>query len=192
MELRERWPLRTMTAERDTLLVAWGRPGYHDTRHLTEVLDRIDELDAAGVAFDRVPVLLAAWWHDAVHEGRDDDEELSARWAERDLPDPPAAEVARLVRMTRLHLPFPDDNNGCVLSDADLAILAAPAERYAAYVADVRREYAHVADADFRAGRAAVLRDLLDKPTLFHTAPAIASWEARARDNVGAELAELG
>lgn len=191
MDLRDRWPLRDLHTERDLLLVAWDRDGYHDRRHLGEVLDRIDEIDAAGVAFDRVPVVLAAWWHDAVHEGADDDEERSALWAERALPDPPAAEVARLVRMTRLHLPFPDDVNGGVLSDADLAILAAPVERYAAYVADVRREYAAVPDPDFATGRAAVLRDLLDKPTLFHTDHARQAWERRARANVEAELLRL-
>jgi predicted metal-dependent HD superfamily phosphohydrolase len=58
-------------------------------------------------------------------------------------------------------------------------------------VAGVRAEYAHVADADFRRGRAAVLRDLLAKPTLFHTAAARALWEERARANVAGELASL-
>ena len=70
---------------------------------------------------------------------------------------PAADEVARLVRLTERHLPADDDANGCVLSDADLAILAATPERYAEYAADVRREYAHVPDDLFRAGRAAVL-----------------------------------
>ncbi len=87
--------------------------------------------------------------------------------------------------------PPQDDANGCVLSDADLAILAAPAERYAEYVADVRREYAHVPDDLFAAGRAAVLRELLAKPSLFHTRHAREHWEAPARANVEAELARL-
>jgi predicted metal-dependent HD superfamily phosphohydrolase len=52
----------------------------------------------------------------------------------------------------------------------------------------VRREYAHVADDDFRAGRAAVLGDLLAKPHLFHTAHGRAAWEAPARANVTREL----
>ena len=53
----------------------------------------------------------------------------------------------------------------------------------------MRREYAHVPDDLFRPGRAAVLRDLLAKPSLFHTAHAREHWEARARANVEAELA---
>ncbi len=135
---------------------------------------------------------LAAWFHDAVYDGQAEAEERSALWALRALADRPSAEeVARLVRLTERHLPADDDANGCVLSDADLAILAAAPERYAAYVADVRREYAHVPDDLFRAGRAAVLRDLLAKPSLFHTAHAREHWEAPARANVEAELAQL-
>lgn len=191
MSLPDRWPVAHLYDVRDDLLAAWDREGYHDLRHLTEVLDRVDELDAAGARFDRVPVVLAAWFHDAVYDGLPEAEERSAQWAERVLPDPPAAEVARLVRMTAHHLPFPDDRNGGVLSDADLAILAAPAERYAAYVADVRREYARVPEADFRAGRAAVLDDLMAKPSLFHTEPAVRLWEESARANVATELRAL-
>ena len=55
----------------------------------------------------------------------------------------------------------------------------------------MRREYAHVSDADFRAGRAAVLSDLLAKPRLFHTTYAHERWEPGARSNVEAELARL-
>ena len=99
--------------------------------------------------------------------------------------------MARLVRLTATHRPEPDDRDGQVLSDADLAVLAADEERYAGYVAGVRAEYAHVADDDFRRGRAAVLRDLLAKPALFHTAAARDLWEERARANVTRELAGL-
>jgi predicted metal-dependent HD superfamily phosphohydrolase len=95
------------------------------------------------------------------------------------------------VRLTETHRPAEDDRNGCALSDADLAILAASPERYAEYVADVRREYAHVADDDFRAGRTAVLTDLLAKPRLFHTAHARETWETVARVNIEAELSRL-
>jgi predicted metal-dependent HD superfamily phosphohydrolase len=101
------------------------------------------------------------------------------------------AEVARLVRLTHDHRPEADDEAGQVLCDADLAILAADRERYDEYVHDVRREYAHLDDQTFRTGRAAVLRALLDKPTLFHTAFARDAWEDTARANIERELAGL-
>ena len=55
----------------------------------------------------------------------------------------------------------------------------------------MRQEYAHVPEDLFREGRAAVLRDLLAKPTLFHTRHARAHWEQAARANVEAELESL-
>jgi predicted metal-dependent HD superfamily phosphohydrolase len=188
------WPLEGAASLRAELVAAWDRPGYHDLVHLGEVLDRLAELGGA-VDYPRVPVLLAAWFHDAVYDGERDAEERSAVWAEQVLPayvdQATATEVARLVRVTETHDPADDDVSGCVLSDADLAILAAPAGRYAAYTAAVRQEYAHLDDATFRRGRAQVLESLAAKPTLFHTAHARAHWEAPARANLSAELAVL-
>ena len=64
--LADRWPLDSLAEVRDELLAAYGSPGrsYHDLRHLTEVLDRLDDLGC-----DDPPVLLAAWFHDAVYDG---------------------------------------------------------------------------------------------------------------------------
>jgi len=190
--LADRWPLPDHQPERDALLAAYGDParGYHDRLHLTEVLDRIDEL---GEVADGTALRLAAWFHDGVYDGLRGDEDRSALWAEEALADMPhAAEVARLVRLTEHHDPAPDDPAGQVLCDADLAILAAPPERYAAYVAGVRRDYSHIDDADFAVGRSAVLRDLGARDRLFHTAYAREHWEPAARANLAAELAALG
>lgn len=163
--------------------------GYHDLRHLSEVLEHVDELMESGDPA-REAVLLAAWFHDAVYEGGGDDEERSAQLAEESLgPGPLAEEVARLVRVTEHHRPDAGDLAGQVLCDADLAILAAAPDRYASYVDGVRAEYAHVSDADFAIGRAAVLHDLLDKPSLFHTGAARERWETAARANIERELA---
>lgn len=193
--LRAQWPLAGAEDLREELLVAWDRPGYHDLRHLAEVLTRVAELCSTGLDVARERVLLAAWFHDAVYDGERDAEERSAAWAERSLSsyvgEQGAAEVARLVRMTETHDPEPDDLDGCVLSDADLAVLAAPGERYAAYVAGVREEYAHLDEETFRRGRAQVLASLAERPALFRTVHARDHWEAAARANLAAELAVL-
>nr|WP_253945710.1 hypothetical protein [Nocardioides sp. zg-DK7169] len=156
---------------------------------------RLSELARAGVVYDPVPVLLAAWFHDAVYDGERDAEERSAAWAEDALvglvEDQVRAEVARLVRLTETHDPADVDANGCALSDADLAILAAGAERYAAYAAAVRVEYAHLDDATFHAGRAQVLQGLAAKERLFRTPYARERWESAARANLEQELADL-
>ncbi|HWJ68050.1 MAG TPA: hypothetical protein VNT31_15355 [Nocardioides sp.] len=191
------WPLTGADELRAELLAAHADPGrgHHGTRHLADVLARLDELAAAGTRFDRVPVQLAAWFHDAVYDGERDAEERSAAWAEHALAElvdaATVAEVARLVRLTEHHRPEPGDANGSALSDADLSILAAPAERYAEYVAAVRKEYAHLPDDVFDEGRASVLRDLAAKPVLFNTDHGAAAWEARARVNLARELEQL-
>ena len=189
----ERWPLADLDL-RDALLAAYADPGrgYHDTLHLTEVLDRLDELAAAGVGFDAKVAALAAWFHDSVYDGERDAEERSAVWAEEALAGTPyAAEVARLVRLTETHDPAADDHAGRALCDADLAILASGQERYDAYLAGVRREYAHLPDVDFASGREAVLHDLAARAQLFHTAYGREHWEPAARANLARELAGL-
>ena len=192
-ELHRWWPGGHDTAVRDRLLAAYAEPhrGYHDLRHLEEVLRHVEELLEPGEPV-REAVVLAAWFHDAVYAGRGDDEERSARRAEEAVEDPALrAEVARLVRLTTTHRPGPGDRAGQVLCDADLAILAAGPDRYAEYVAGVRSEHAHVDDAAFAAGRATVLEDLLAKPTLFHTEAARRRWEAAARANAQREISSL-
>ena len=197
MDLSERWPLPDAPGLGEELVAAYADPqrGYHDHRHLIEVLDRLDELAAAGTSYDATPVVLAAWFHDAVYDGERDAEERSAAWAEDALaglvPAEVVAEVARLVRMTETHLPDDGDANGCALSDADLAILATPVERYEQYRAAVRQEYAHLPDEVFVPGRESVLRSLAEKPHLFHTSYAREHWEDPARANLERELAEM-
>jgi predicted metal-dependent HD superfamily phosphohydrolase len=178
----------------DDLLARWQEPQrrYHTLTHLTAVLDRVDELQAH--ADDPDVVRLAAWFHDAVYlPDRSENEERSARLAERALPEAGVsrertAEVARLVRLTVTHDPADDDRDGQVLCDADLAILAAPPSAYAAYTAAVREEYHFVPSDAFRAGRAAILRQLLDLPRLFRTPYGSERWEETARYNLRGEL----
>ncbi|MER7683562.1 hypothetical protein [Streptomyces sp. NPDC097610] len=181
----------------DNLLARWQEPQrrYHTVAHLTAVLDHIDVLEE--YADDPALVRLAAWFHDAVYlPDRSENEERSARLAERALAEAGAGEeksveVGRLVRLTVTHAPADDDRNGQVLCDADLAVLASAPDTYAAYTAAVREEYAFVPDEAFRAGRAAVLRQLLDLPRLFRTPYGTREWEERARENIRRELAHL-
>lgn len=191
--LRRLWPAWLEDDLRAEVQEAYADPsrGYHDLMHLTEVLMHVDELmpfhDPA-----REAVLLAAWFHDVVYDGQGDLEERSARRAETALGGSPlGAEVARLVRLTGSHRPEAHDLAGQVLCDADLAILAADPDRYSSYTRGVRKEYASVPDADFAAGRAAVLRDLLAKESLFHTEQGRRRWEQLARANVEAEIRSL-
>lgn len=168
---------------------------YHTVDHLAAMLGVIDEL--AGDAEDVDAVRYAAFFHDAIYAvDRADNEERSAVLAEEVLESLGVTpelvrEVARLVRLTATHDPADDDRNGGVLCDADLAVLAADEQGYAAYTAAVRAEYRHVPEDLFRAGRAAVLQGLAEQPRLFRTATARTRFEAAARANLQRELTEL-
>ena len=178
------------------LIDAWSEPHrqYHDLSHLAAVLGLVGQLDAA--AADPAAVRLAAWYHDAVYDPtRGDNEEVSAERARAGLrglvPDERAAEVERLVLLTATHDAAPEDANGSVLCDADLAVLASPPDAYAAYASAVRAEYGHLSDEVFTAGRIAVLEHLLAMPTLYRTPEAARQWAERATANLTAELGLL-
>jgi predicted metal-dependent HD superfamily phosphohydrolase len=144
-------------------------------------------------------VRLAAWMHDAVYDPRalgDANERDSAEFAEGLLatlgvPAVVTAEVARLVGLTAGHATTAEDPDGELLCDADLAILAGDEPRYGEYTAAIRREYAHVPDDAFRAGRAQVLRALLELPSIYRLPPLRRAWEAKARANLANELKTL-
>lgn len=178
------------------LLACWVEPHrrYHDLEHLRGVLAAVDELGDLAVDVDAVR--LAAWYHDSVYAGLPDDEERSAQKAEQDLAAlglaaDLVAEVARLVRMTVSHDPAPGDSNAEVLSDADLAVLAVEPDEYRRNSNNVRAEYGHIGERDFRAGRARVIESLLAAPRLYRTAVARQRWEQAARSNLRTELAGL-
>lgn len=178
------------------LIERWSEPQrhYHTADHLLDVLNRIDELAPHARGADVDTVLLAAWFHDAVYRpDRSENEERSAALAARALPEAGVSqartdEVARLVRLTVTHDPEPDDINGELLCDADLAVLAGPPDEYAKYASAVRREYAFVPDDAFLKGRAEVLGQLLGLPHLFRTRYGQERWEHVARRNLRTEM----
>jgi predicted metal-dependent HD superfamily phosphohydrolase len=186
----------TSRTEWSALIAAWSEPHrrYHGLAHLAAVLGLVARLDEA--ATDPAAVRLAAWYHDAVYDPTGQDNEvISAQRARAGLrglvPDERIDEVERLVLLTAGHDPGPEDANGAVLCDADLAVLAGPPDAYAAYASAVRSEYGHLSDEVFTAGRMAVLEQLLALPALYRLPAVAAEWTPRARANLGAELALL-
>lgn len=183
----------------DVLVAAYSAPErhYHNLEHLAEMFRVAARLTA--ITDDPAPVQLAIWFHDAVYDPRAaDNEERSAELAETMLGPLGIARneldrVKQLVRATA-HLSDdrpPADRETTILLDADLAILGAAPERYVRYAGAIRAEYAWVPDAEYRAGRVAVLDRFLARPRLFWTDLAFQEGEAQARANLTAERAGL-
>jgi predicted metal-dependent HD superfamily phosphohydrolase len=173
---------------------------YHTSRHLVEVFWALEDLEQEAVIDSREGTLgrLVGWFHDAVYDpgaGGGANEAASADLAVRDLTAlglhrDDVERVRDLVLATTTH-ELAADGLSAAFHDADLWILSAPADRYAAYTRQVREEYAAVPDDAFRSGRAAVLRPFLERESVYATAPARERWEEAARANVSAELAAL-
>lgn len=172
---------------------------YHTATHVAWVIRHVEDLATTEPVDHLDEVVAAAFYHDAVYEAAyPANERASARLARRDLTsigwDAAAVErVGSMIEATEHGAPAAEQASGdtAVLLDADLAILGADPAGYAAYVAGVRSEYRHVDDDDWRVGRAAVIKGFLDRPAIYRTLPGRDRWEARARANLTAELAEL-
>jgi predicted metal-dependent HD superfamily phosphohydrolase len=169
----------------------WREPHrhYHDTEHLEECLAW---LDALGGAERPEELALALYFHDAVYDPtRTDNEAESASLLARlgrdaGVRDEVIARVSALVLSTAKHASSSGDT--ALLSDIDLAILGAPPARYTRYAHDVRREYAHLDDATYRAGRRQVLTRFLERLSIYQT-PSFQRLEPQARHNLARELA---
>jgi predicted metal-dependent HD superfamily phosphohydrolase len=172
---------------------------YHTRDHIEAVL-RDAEWLLDGVLpgrGDRAELRLAICAHDVVYAARPgEDERRSADWARTQLTRAgvgagSVGRVEALVLATLDHRAADGDVAAAVLLDTDLAILAAPEPAYDAYAHAVRQEYAAVPEDRWRAGRAEVLTDLLDRERLYRTDRAGQRWDGPARANLRRELAQL-
>lgn len=169
---------------------------YHTLAHIDALRRGLDRW--RGLAHDPLGILAAIWFHDAVYDPqRRDNEARSAELARTELAalgwlGDAIERVAALVLATAHHDADAADTDAWLFLDLDLAVLALDAPRYAAYRDAVRAEYAHVDDARYRSGRAAVLRSFIDRAAIYRTPELHAAWEEAARANLAAELAALG
>ena len=178
---------------RDDLIAAYAAPNrhYHNLAHIKDCLDKLARVDGLSAA-EREILTEAIWWHDVVYDAaRSDNEELSAQLAEHHVAAGIRQEVGRLIRLTKTHQVEPADKLGAILISIDLSILAAEPSRYDAYAAAIRKEFAHVGDDAYRAGRADVLRRFAARPVIFPDAAFAPTWEQKARENLARELASL-
>jgi predicted metal-dependent HD superfamily phosphohydrolase/8-oxo-dGTP pyrophosphatase MutT (NUDIX family) len=176
----------------DALLARYAEPHrrYHTIEHL-EAVWRCLDAQAPSDELDVAAIYLAAAYHDAVYAPpAADNEARSADLAADELRDSGlSAERVALVRQlildTQMHVASCPES--AELSDADMAMLAAPRERYLRDAAAIREEFAMLDDALWVHGRTAFLRQTLERP-IFHVHT---HREAAARANVEFELLVL-
>jgi len=153
-------------------LAAYARPErhYHNVHHVAECLR---ELDAVRAGFENPAAAGAALlFHDCVYDPtRGDNEERSADAASAELADlgwdgPFIGRVRELILATK-HSAGPGTGDAGIVADIDLSILGKEPDVFDAYDRAIRREYGHVDDQAFAAGRANVLRQFLARPAIY-------------------------
>lgn len=93
--------------------------------------------------------------------------------------------------MATHHSTTPSKGDPALVADIDLAILGAPEAEYDTYARAIRAEFAFASDEQFRDGRMAFLRRMIDKDRIFATPHFLRELEDRARDNLHRELDAL-
>ena len=185
-------------AVRNELMARYSEPHrrYHTMVHIEDCLAQV----AASTDMDenqRALMDAAIWFHDAIYDAtRSDNEAESAKLAADRLavegaPQAFIDEVVRLILLTAGHSVQADDALGARLVSIDLSILGADRDRYDAYAAAIREEYAHVPEPLYRAGRAAILGRFLESEALFADPVWAGRYETQARSNLAREIAAL-
>jgi predicted metal-dependent HD superfamily phosphohydrolase len=172
---------------------------YHNLTHIHALLRLMDSLPSAVRPQDRTALVFACWFHDAVYDGtqKDNEERSAAQWREFGvqavLDTVLVGKVDDWIMQTKHHMQCPADAapDKKLFLDLDLSILAAEPDVYEAYSKAIRSEYSHISSPDFRRGRAKVMQTFLAAERLYFTSTLRDLWETRARSNIKAEIEAL-
>jgi predicted metal-dependent HD superfamily phosphohydrolase len=167
---------------------------YHTLGHIGKLLRLFEEYETR--ITDKDAVQFAIWYHDIIYvPGRGDNETQSAELAEKRLRELRVSEekiktVTQLIEATKTHR-FSDgaDNfDGRFFLDSDLSILGANWEEYKEYAEQVRKEFSHVPEMAYRLGRSGVMKNFLNRESIYLTDALYERFEKKARRNIEREL----
>lgn len=166
---------------------------YHNLPHINQCLLEKDK--CAHLLFDEKAVELALWYHDAVYDLGEDNENKSAemffsRWSANCSNKTLINRVYSLILATG-YGGTSDEIDTPYVIDIDHSILGQPENVFDEYEVAIRREYAIVPDEDFREGRLSILESFYNRPRIFKTDFFWGIYEFRARDNLSRSIAKL-
>ena len=164
---------------------------YHTIDHIKECLTvlRMVEMQLGSPK----EVRAALWYHDAIYDHkRTDNEEQSARLASIHLNGSglDIDLIMRLILITK-HPSRPKTNDEKYMVDIDLTILGYREKTYLKYSENIRKEYAHVSDKQYRHGRKIALNEFLRMPFIYNTDHFKRMLENSARINIESEINRL-
>ncbi|HED12571.1 MAG TPA: hypothetical protein ENI62_02785 [Gammaproteobacteria bacterium] len=165
---------------------------YHNWSHIAQCLGFIEEMAEQLEAADRVR--LAIWFHDVIcTPGQSDNEHRSVNFFRHCVADPVTNStlcdhIERLI-MATCHCGDLTSVDLAAMADADLGSFCLPWDQFHRDSLHVVEEYGDSDRAEKKAGKAAFLQNLLERPSIYHSVHFLKFYESRARDNIQRELA---
>lgn len=176
----------------DALVLRYREAGrfYHNWQHIESGLETYRKF------FDKIDrtVFFAWMYHDAVYDPKaHDNEERSAKVFLKDnavlgFNNEDADKIAMLILSTT----HTGETNA--VTDMDLAGLGADPATFTANTDLIRREYHFVDENTWRAGRAAILKQFLERAkagTLYSSSAFIGAFTAQAQSNLAQSIEKL-
>lgn len=172
---------------------------YHTLDHIQQLINQFEQIKH----FLHEPhiIALSIFYHDVIYEPTRSDNELqSANHAvtklSHYLDNGQCQRIYALIMMTATHqieiwAEDNKDSDAAFLLDMDLSVLGASWPEYEQYMQAVRQEYRHIASAEYRGGRTAVLEELLAHQQLYLTEHYHEQLEKQACDNINREISLL-
>jgi predicted metal-dependent HD superfamily phosphohydrolase len=171
---------------------------WHRWPRVAEMLEQAE--DVAGAIADRPAFILAVLFHRAVFDRRMADGAARSIALMQELasgtPRSRLTRAAALIQaLARQDLPETGDpslrGDASLLLDMDRAVLGAPEAEFDAYEAAFRREFTHLGDDAYAAGRSGALQMLLWRERIYFTDRYFLERERHARGNVTRLLRRL-
>tara|TARA_Y100001970_G_scaffold247263_1_gene315886 strand:- start:88 stop:729 length:642 start_codon:yes stop_codon:yes gene_type:complete len=178
------------------LIDAYNEPHryYHTMNHVYSCLNLLDGLPVTGEIKDMLE--FATWFHDLIYNAASETNEqesatLAYDWLEnRNVSY--AQEVKRMIELSADYISVQSVNETeKIFQDLDLAILGSSKVTYQEYATNIRKEYKHMSDEEFNAGRASFIAKIIEKKTIFQTEAFHDLFEETARENMRNELEQL-
>ncbi len=162
---------------------------YHNIKHIKQCLVELDSIKH--LMQEPNLVELAVWYHDVIYYPKaKDNEDKSAQLAydtclEAKLSESIATRVKELVLYTKHHSSEEiNDMDAKYLMDIDLAILGKSQLEFDTYEKNIRKEYSHFSEEEYRKGRKIVLQKFLNRTHIYSTDFFRNKYELQARENL--------
>lgn len=165
---------------------------YHNLSHLENMMLSFKKYQSEIQMQNEV--CYAIFYHDIVYNAKKTDNELkSAEFALSIIPKEVTINrtlVFDMIVATKQHEHNENEDTNWLI-DFDLEILAKDWDNYEAYYKQIRKEYRIYPDFLYKPGRKKALQHFLENATIYQTETYQNLYEAKARENIQKEIAQL-